>query len=261
MKKISDSWLAFVIGLLLGLALSLALILIFRELLFDKSYKKFIENMFAPILAGLFTLLGILSALFGVYRNIINQNYIENQRTERRLVAARASLSVSLSELVNICKRHVLLIKRQKKYSSTEVLIMSEYAQEKVKEVIENSNGIIMKKLSNLLACYHTAKNEYESLVINQSNSKGDEKLNKKEIQLIVSWVSLKALTECYFDYARGAEFEQDDDKALNSFQKELEIHSGVDHEKVFLEYLDSSSVKGCKFLDPDYFKNEEPDT
>ena len=161
MKKMSNSWLTFVIGLLLGLALSLVLILIFREVLFGENHDAFLNKMFGPVFTSIITLIGVIIALGGVYWNIKIQRSLEDERVERGLKAARASLPVALSELVNICKSHVLQIKSQRKYNAREAMNISEYAQETIKEVIKNSDGIIIKKLSNLLACYQIAKSKY----------------------------------------------------------------------------------------------------
>lgn len=303
MNRISDFLLPFFIGMLVGIESNLVFMLIFDKFILGESHDPFIDKTFAPVFTSAFILIGAIFALGGVLWNIKNQNDLEEMRIERKLIAARASLPVALSELVNICKHHVIQITSQRKYSTREAIIMSEYAQETIKEVIENSDGIIVKKLSNLLACYQIAKSEYDLLVYGHkipkdkkrpghierhgrterssqmerpdqkkrssqmersSQKEGTDqknRLDQNEIQLVVLWISLKALTECYFSYGRGAEFKPDDDKALKSFKKDLEANRRVDHKKMFSKYLKKESVKGCGFLDPNYLENKESDT
>ena len=263
MKEMSNFWLGVVIGLLVGLALGLGFILIFHELLFDKHYEKFVENMFAPIFAGSLTLLGVSSALFGVYRNIGNQNNLENKRTERKLRAARASLPLALNELSRICKLHLLQIAHKGKYDTSESMVMSEASQETIRTVIENSDDI-HQELSNLLAYYQIAVSRYNSFISDPPEPYDIDEMHPLEVGLIVSWASLRALTGCYFDYGRGAKFELDLRNALSTFQSEVmqyahedaaEIVAQVPNFSALSKYIQSESVEDCGFLDPDYLK------
>lgn len=262
MKEISNFWLGVVIGLLVGLALGLGFILIFHELLFDKHYEKFVENMFAPIFAGSLTLLGVLSALFGVYRNIGNQNNLENKRTERKLRAARASLPLALNEFSRICKLHLLQISHRGKYDTSESMVLSEASQETIRTVIENSDDI-HQELSNLLAYYQIAVSRYNSF-ISSPPEPYDDKIHPLEVGLIVSWASLRALAGCYFDYGRGAKFELDLKNALSAFRSEVTQYGHEDtvgmvarvpNYDALSKYIHSESVEDCGFLDPDYLR------
>lgn len=262
MKKMSNSWLAFITGLLTGLVLGLWIILIFRELLFEMHYKRFMENMFSPIFAGSFTFFGVLFALFGVHWNIKNQNWLESQRTERRLVAARASLPVALSELNRICKLHLLQIAHRGSYDTKESMVMSEATQETIRTVIENSDEVIQKELSKLLAYYQIAVSRYKSFVADPPEPIDGYGMDLMEAELIISWASLRTLTGCYFDYGRGAKFELDLENALAVFKNELVTYRQEDtfygviqvpDDKALSRYMRKESVKGCGFLDPDY--------
>lgn len=264
MKEKSNFWLGVVIGLLGGMALGLGFILIFRKLLFDEHYTRFSEHMFAPIFAALFTLVGVLTALFGVYWNIKNQNSLANQRIGRRLIAARASLPLALNELSRICKLHLLQIAHKNQYDTRESMVMSEASHETIRTVIENSDDIIQQELSNLLAYYQIAVSRFNSFVANPPELHDGEEMHRLEVGLIVSWASLRALTGCYFDYGRGAEFELDLKNALSVFKAEVmqyahedavEMVAPVPHFSALSRYIRSKSVEDCGFLDPDYLR------
>ena len=97
---------------------------------------------------------------------------------------------------------------------------------------------------------------------VEQEEGSGQEKrLDQKEIHLIVLWISLKVLTECYYSYARGAEYQSNPDDNLKRFKDELISQIHIDHENVISKYLAFNSVKDCEFLDPDYLETIESDT
>ena len=224
---------------------------------FPNILQDFVDNMVPALFAVIATFLASIFAVIGVIINIKSQNDLESQRIENRLIAYRASLPIALSELVRICKIYVLSIKRGVNYGGKESMVVSEASRETIREVIQNSDEVIKQELSNLLAYYQFAESEYNSLANDSKTLSGSNKLDTKEANLIMLWVSLKTLTESYFSYGRGEKFEKNPIKDHENFKEELRTHARKYQKKLFSKYLNSRSVEGCGFLDPNYFKKE----
>ena len=266
MKLMSGFWSGMTFGAANGLLIGLCYMEYYREEIFSRHTQDFIDNMGPALLAAIATVISAILATSGVAFNIKNQNRIEYQRTERRLRAGRSALPMVLSELGNICKLHLLQIKHRGRYDTSESMTISETSQETIRTIIENSDDIIQQELSKFLAYYQIAVSRFNSFIVNSPETEEGDDTDLYEVDLVVSWASLRALVACYFDYGRGAEFELDFEKALIAFKSELlqYSHSLEDRPGILIQlpiydalerYINRDSVEGCGFLDPNYFK------
>lgn len=264
MKLMSGFVLGIVFGIQCGLLAGLCLMYIFQEKIFFEYSQDFVDNIVPALFTAIATFLAAVFAVSGVALNIRNQNRLEYQRTERRLRAARSALPMTLSELVRICELYLLQIRHRGMYDTSESMVMSDTSQKTIRTIIENSDETIQHELSRFLACYQIAVSRFNLFIADHQKAEYDNGIDKYEVELVVAWASLSALVACYFDYSRGAEFELDNDKALSAFKSTLWQHS-YDFEGGMLKelpicdalrgYMQSDSVKGCGFLDPDRIK------
>ena len=264
MKLMSGFWSGVTFGFANGLLVGLWYMQYYREEIFSRHSKYFIDNMGPALIAAIATVLSAVLATGGVAVNIRNQNKIEYQRTERKLAAARSALPMALSELSGICKLYLLQISNRGEHDTSESMIMSDATQETIRTIIENSSDIMQQELSKFLACYQIAVSRFNSFIVDLQEPEDDSSIDQYEVNLIVSWASLSALVACYFDYGRGAEFEITPEKKLSAFRSELFQYAHQNNDGILIQlpifdalrrYIFSDSVKGCGFLDPDYFK------
>lgn len=261
MKLLPGFKLGVILGLALGLLASVCAMQYFHEKVFSKYSQDFIDNMVPALFAVMATFVASIFAIVGVYISIDNQNHIENRRTENRLIAYRASLPIALSELVRICKLHVQSIKRGVEYGSRESMVISDATRDTIQEVIQNSNDVIKHDLSKLMAYYQFAESKYNSLADNSKALSGGNKLTPEEAHLIMLWVSLKTLTESYYQYGRGEEYKKDLVEDCKNFREDLKENTREYQRVLFSKYLNSYSIEDCGFLDPNYLKKERLNT
>lgn len=267
MNDMSNFWLIFSIGLLVGIDSHLGFMLVFNELVFGENHDRFISKMFPSIFTAIFTSIGLIIALFGVYCNTKIQHNIENKRVERKLRAARASLPLALNEISNICKLHLLQIAHRGKYDTKDSMEISGETKETIRLVIEHSNDNIQHELSRLLAYYQFSVSCFNLFISDPPETGDDLGIDHEEIHLVLLWASLSAITTCLFDYGRGAKFELTDEKTLNAFQIQLMkyLHKYAYENKAYMagkynyivlsRYIECEDTSGCGFLDPDFYK------
>lgn len=261
----------FLPGALLGLALGLfagvCVMQYFRQETFSGHSQDFIDNMVPALFAAMATLLASVFAICGVALNIRNQNHLAKEDRRLKLLSARASLSAALDDLGWICKLHISMILHKGKYDTDDSMEVSERTMNTMKQIIENSAYNVQENISDLLNFYQIAKQRYKDLhtTYTKNREQCDNSLTKyHEKEMIVLWASLRALTQCYYNYGRGDSFKVNRMDALKSFQNELTflgqdgqviMVSGNANDSPFSEYIDKEDCTGCGFLDPDFLK------
>lgn len=267
MKLLSRFLPGALLGLALGLFTGVCVMQYFRRETFSGHSQDFIDNMVPALFAAMATLLASVFAICGVALNIRNQNHLAKEDRRLKLLSARASLSAALDDLGWICKLHISMILHKGKYDTDDSMEVSERTMNTMKEIIENSAYNVQENISDLLNFYQIAKQRYKALhtTYTKNREQCDNSLTKYyEKEMIVLWVSLRALVQCYYNYGRGDSFKVNRMDALKSFQNELIflgqdgqilMVSGNANDSPFSEYIDKEDCTGCGFLDPDFLK------
>lgn len=213
-----------------------------------------------PLIVSAATLFAATMAINRVDKNIRNQNRLHKDSQIRKLIAARALLSLALREIEVICISALRQLTDEEKIDEKRSIIISSAAQETIKLVIEHSDNEDQKILSDFLMYYQIAISQFNNYITVSSSDKNvDHFTQKKTIKAIVCWISLRAIAWSYLYYVHGKSDAYDIKYAYERFKK---IYSNLDRmgrykgikkrelERIFDEELKN---KHPGFLDPDF--------
>ena len=205
----------------------------------DKGFTTFLLATIILVFAGLYntgwdkdlltigaTLISAILAILAVAYNVSNQNRLAEDSRERKLIAAKASLSVALSDIVSLCEAHIEYLANGSN-GKLDVRYMSENTKESIQLVIEFAEKGDRNSLVFLLNSYQVLK----ARNIDSTNSKFDwssddtQILQKKNTaKKIIDWASYKALVNNQFDYARTSTKIPDSASVRPSFERDLDF-------------------------------------
>ena len=249
----------------------------------DKGFITFLLATVILVLAGLYnaelgkdflsplaTLISAILAIFAVAYNVWNQNRLADETRERKLIAAKASLSVALSDIVSLCEAYIEYLANGSN-GKLDVRHMSENTKESIQLVIEfaekgdrnslvfllNSYQVLMARNRDFTYC----KIDWPLAVADRDGEQDTQKFNKTNTAIrIIDWVSYKALVNIQFDYARTSTKIPDSASARPSFERDLSAVSRnemnfLTNDDIFKEMF-TKAVKNKKsgFFKPDYF-------
>ena len=112
------------------------------------------EKYLPALLTASATLISATVAVAGVLRGIQNQSMLADQARRRKLLAARASLPLALTELHKLAENQLVHHANATQQTENDFTQMSGTAQETLKLVIEHANAPTQKSLSFLLMAY-----------------------------------------------------------------------------------------------------------
>ena len=203
----------------------------------DKGFTTFLLATIILVFAGLYntgwdkdlltfgaTLISAILAILAVAYNVSNQNRLAEDSRERKLIAAKASLSVAISDIVSLCEAYIEYLANGSN-GKLDVRYMSENTKESIQLVIEFAEKGDRNSLVFLLNSYQMLK----ARNIDSTHSKIDWSSDDPQIlhknntaQKIIDWVSYKALVKNQFYYARNSTKIPDSASVRNSFESDL---------------------------------------
>ena len=183
----------------------------------DKGFITFLLATVILVLAGLYnaglskdflspiaTLMSAILALLAVAYNVWNQNRLADDIRKRKFIAAKASLSVALSELVSLCNAHIKYLANGSSGRLNQIC-MTQQTKETIQLVIEHAENDDANSLVSLLHNYQvlmTRNENFKDCKFNWTQNNQDyRKINTA--YRIIDWVSYKELVHNHFDYAR----------------------------------------------------------
>ena len=222
-------------------------------------------------LSTLATIISAILAVSAVSYNVWNQNRLADNARERKLIAAKARLSVALSDIVSLCETYIEYLANGSN-GKLDVRHMSENTKESIQLVIEFAEKGDRNSLVFLLDSYQVlmarnrdftyCKIDWPLAIEERDNKQEDtQKLNKRNTaQKIIDWVSFKALVNIQFDYARTSTKIPDSAFARPSFERDLSsvrrnemwyLSNDEIFKKMFTKAVEN---KESGFFKPDYF-------
>lgn len=261
MSKNPKILLNFPLGLLIGSVLAFGV----SAIIDAKVGETLVNRYLPPLLTAAATLTSASLAIAGVRWNIQNQNELSQIARDRKLAAARASLPLALSELVEVCDRHIAHHSNNTDRVAPGSESLSETAQATFKAVIENATDKTQESLSFLLLAYQVMLSRYYS---RQSEAKdaihtedGSKLARYKHASSIVHWASLKALASVQFSYARTRNEAADEDRARKIFEFEVKgcrTYEGwvLSNDEIYRKYFEMAiEDPHSGFFKPNYFE------
>ena len=250
----------------------------------DKGFITFLLATVILVLAGLYdaeigkdflsTLATIISAILAVSAvsyNVWNQNRLADNARERKLIAAKASLSVALNDIVSLCEAHIeylangsngtLDLKQISKNSIENIQLVIEHTEEDNRDSIIfllNAYQILMSRNRDFTYC----EIDWPLAVEERNNEQKDSQILSKTntAQRIIDWVSYKALVNIQFDYARTSNKIPDIASMRSSFENDLGFVRYnemwlLTNDKIFKQIFDNAvKNKESGFFKPKYF-------
>lgn len=195
-------------GMLLGAILALILAAALDTWVSDDLVK-----ISGSIFSTIATLLAASLALTGVFSSIENQQNINRENRQKKLMAARAFLPSALSRMSSICKS---AIRYSHKFDTFEAtlgaaefekvskidLVLSDEIITIFKEVIElTEDNVVADRLSGLLREHQIFLSRWKSAF--SEGMTRHPPLSKDGIERTVGWAYLAAICASIFDYAR----------------------------------------------------------
>ena len=249
----------------------------------DKGFITFLLATVILVLAGLYnaelgkdflsplaTLISAILAIFAVAYNVWNQNRLADDARERKLIAAKASLSGVLSDIIYLCDAYIEYLANGSN-GTLAVRHISEDSKESIQLVIEHAEEDIRDSLIFLLNAYQIliSRNrdfthceiDWPLAVEERDGEQDTQKLNKMNTaRRIIDWVSYKALVNIQFDYARTSNKIPDNDSMRSSFEHDLGFVRRnemclLTNDKIFKKmFAQAVEDKESGFFKPGYF-------
>lgn len=169
------------------------------------------QRLYTATISAFITLGGASLALYGVFANIDNQNRNHAKTRDDRLVAARATLPLALSELVGICKNRVQFEIDRKPERRDANWTLSDVGQKTFKECIEFSDSGPRETLVEICAIYQimVARNGFvddEDLPVRSAQITSEivgEYHKLIRMTTIRDWLTLECIAEELFRFGR----------------------------------------------------------
>lgn len=177
-----------------------------------------IRATFIPLFTIFGTLLAAVLALNGALANIDNQNRLQAKNRNDKLVAARATLPLALSELVEICDNRVAFELDRVAARRDRDWTLSEVSQRTIKECIEFCDDGPRDVLVEIALIYQILVSRdgliYQETPSVRSNKITDlnletwDKMNR--LDSVSDWLTLECVSAELFDFARkGRSFKE----------------------------------------------------
>lgn len=207
-------------------------------------------------------------ATYGVYLAITNEDRLAEEARKNRLIATRISLLAALVDLENICKDYTLLACHGSKYKpKIDSLDLSDSNKKVISLMIENSRQRHQISLGNLFTFFHIAVSMYEDYIKDKKYIVVlDGEMSGRLKNLIVHFISLRSLIQCYYLYGMDGNFdnfEPDITDAYDKFNKMIETFEEYnDHktptlkEEELKEYARQGKSDNIGFLKENYVDN-----
>ena len=221
-------------------------------------------------LSTLATIISAILAVSAVSYNVWNQNRLADNARERKLIAAKASLSVALNDIVSLCEAYIeylangsngtLDVRRISENSIESIQLVIEFAEKGDRNSLVfllNSYQVLMARNRDFTYC----KIDWPLAVADRAGEQDTQIFNKTNTAIrIIDWVSYKALVNIQFDYARTSTKIPDSAIARPSFERDLSavrrnemwyLSNDEIFQKKFNEAIEN---KKSGFFKPDYF-------
>ncbi|MBN9068359.1 MAG: hypothetical protein J0H60_18400 [Rhizobiales bacterium] len=225
----------FIDGLALGVFITLlvlfSLAITFNLHIFGNNSDNYIQT----ILTSLAAIGAAYLALQGI-QNQIQQNFeIEDKRRRNSLLAARASLPLTLSALVRISRSVLRAIMDGQSLSPKELVdsIEDPHVLASLTRCIEFADGETGERLSQIMRYIQLVRARFDQkyfIGIYLKNETSWNIVNHNRTSYIIDWTILIALCNCTFRFARGSEPTVQNSLELN------DVINAINTSGVFLE-------------------------
>lgn len=252
----------FPFGLLIGSWLALG----FAMLIDEEVNAVILDHYVSTAIVAAATIFSASLAIWGVLWNIASQQDIVEDRRQRKLIAARASLPLALSEFIKLCENHIFHLANDTPKVSETSESLSEETQATLKLVVEHAEETVQSQIGNLLMFYQVVLARYfysqsERKRQVETAAEGQLRLHYRACE-IVMWESLRALISAQFYYARTEHDGYTQQDARQSFERALphcrtEDGWSLTNDPVFRSYFQKAiENKESGFFKPNYFNN-----
>jgi hypothetical protein len=215
-----------------GLALGLALGFIFSALIFwviDET-SGVVESSFKETATHIVTLFAAAIALFGISNQIGSSERLVESARLAKLDAARSSLPIVLSNIVQMCDNRCRQLVAGKKQPLAGFWSISDFELQTLKECIEFADGYEKSLMQQIIRIYQVLIARWdqawiEDLFAADVLEKGDPRTLDRRMQYsaIVDWLTIRELANALFPSSRGAQIvpklSEIKDRVLNSLE------------------------------------------
>lgn len=255
-----------------GVALGLALGFIFSALIFwviDET-SGVVESSFKETATHIVTLVAAALALFGISNQISSSERLAESARLAKLDAARSSLPIVLSNIVQISENRCGKIVAGKKQHSDGFWAISDFELQTLKECIEFADGYEKGLMQQIIRVYQVLvarwdQASFEDLFAAEVLEKGDPRTLERRMQYfaIVDWLTIRELANALFPSSRGARTvpgkSEIKDRVLNSLDHiltEEEDNAGwllINHRNYSDFVVERKKSRSVAFLDRDW--------
>lgn len=200
----------FLDGLALGLLIGFAVSTISLWLIGDT--RGIVQAFFGEHLTHFFTLVAAGLALWGVSRQIQSNFLLAERHRKAKLDSARSSLPIVLSNIHEMCEARCNAIargdKRRPEGTSWEI---TDFELSTLRSCIEHSEGTEKALMQQIIRVYQVLiarwrAFEFTDLFSAEVIPKNDYRMlnHLEQYYAMQNWITLRAISDALFDYARG---------------------------------------------------------
>lgn len=210
----------FLDGLALGLLLGFIISTVTLWLI--DSTKGMIHDFLGDHLTHFFTLAAAGLALWGVSRQIQSNVELAEHHRKAKLDAARSSLPIVLSNINEMCNARCDAISRGNKMRpENKHWEITDFELSTLRSCIEHAEGREKDLMQQIIRVYQVLvarwrRSEFTDLFSSDVLPEGHHGLfeRSKQFYAMLNWITLRAISDALFDYARG-EVSNPDQKAM----------------------------------------------
>lgn len=207
------------LGLLLGFAISTGSLWVIG------STQGVVREFFDDHLTHFFTLTAAGLALWGVSRQIQSNVELAEHHRKAKLDAARSSLPIVLSNIHEMCEARCDAISRgDKSHPADKHWEITDFELSTLRSCIEHAEGIEKGLMQQIIRVYQVLiarwrGSEFTDLfsadVLSESDHRFLDRLD--QFHAMLNWITLRAIGDALFDYARGEDSNPDKDEMKRS--------------------------------------------
>lgn len=207
------------LGLLLGFAISTG------SLWLIDGTRGVVREFFYDHLTHFFTLTAAGLALWGVSRQIQSNVELAERHRRAKLDAARSSLPIVLSNIHEMCEVRCNAISQgDKTRPGDKHWEITDFELSTLRSCIEHAEGIEKELMQQIIRVYQVLiarwkMIEFNDLFSSDALAEGDQRLLNRleQFYAMLNWITLRAISDALFNYARGEQSNPDRDEMKKS--------------------------------------------